>query len=129
MDSLDPTNVKMLQAFETIFQGQGDPLVAAQAWFFRVLREQRRPQEPTMFANTLLTKAMALSPDNILNLCHDMAMASHLNPKQVKQVTKQVLEVIKIRNNLALMLHETGVSDPRQFDMFENTGIQPTDFE
>ena len=128
MDTLDPINIKMFQAFETIFAGQGDPIVAAQTWFFRVLREQRKPQKPTVFATTLLTKAMALAPDNVLNLCHDMAMATHLTPKEVKQITKQVLEVIKIRNNLALMLHETGVSDPRQFELFDQHTLQPDDF-
>ena len=129
MDELHPVNIRMMRAFEEIFEGQGDPLKAATMWFYQQLRQQRRPQEPTAFANDLLAKALRLTPDEILHLCNDTALASRMEEVAIQRLKKQVMEVVKIRNQLAIMLDRSEVSDPRQITMFsDDNPLSPHDF-
>ena len=80
------------------------------------------------YANDLLKKALVAQPDVIMTICGDMATNTDLTLKEIKTITKQVLEVVRIRNNLALLLFRTDVGDPRQFELFAE-GLSPEDFE
>ena len=86
---------------------------------------------PTEAANDLLSKAMKMEPDQILGLMAEvlghLVQDGLLTPNDLRRLSKQVFEVIKIRNHLAIMLHGVPLIDPRQFEMFDD--LRPGDFE
>ena len=85
--------------------------------------------DPTAYANNLLGRAMTLDTNQILKLCVEIADGTSLEDKALARIQKQVLEVVKIRNNLALMLSHTDIADPRQIELFgEGRDIRPEDF-
>ena len=84
--------------------------------------------ETVTYANDLLRKALVAQPDAIMTICADMAQGTDLTLKEIKTITKQVLEVVRIRNHLALLLFRTDMTDPRQFELFDE-GLSPKDFE
>jgi hypothetical protein len=129
VEELNRVDMQFMATAERIFAGQGEPMIALQNWLFSKLRDLREPVDPTAFATDMLIKAMQADTNKILTLCNDMAIASRMEDKDIVRVKKQVMEVIRIRNNLAIMLDRSEVSDPRQFDLFrEQEALRPEDF-
>ena len=84
--------------------------------------------DPMAYANDLLHKALHASPDAIMGVVGAMTENTDLSQADMKKVIKQVFEVIKVRNTLALLLFQTHVLDPRQFPLFGDE-LTPKDFE
>lgn len=77
---------------------------------------------PTEYANDILKKALYAEPDQILQLINDVATPMVQSEKwshtDVKRLQKQVFEMVRIRNNLAIMIDRMDLANPRQFEMF-----------
>jgi hypothetical protein len=88
------------------------------------------PQSPTLYATDLLTKALLANPDTLLTLIRNVAAPlleeGSMSARDLKTLQKKVMEVVRLRNNLAIMLDGLNVADPRQFDLFDDA--RPNDF-
>ena len=90
---------------------------------------ERSMIDPMAYANNLLARALTLDTNQVLRLCVEIADGTSLEDKALARIQKQVLEVVKIRNNLALMLSHTDIADPRQIELFgEGCDIRSEDF-
>jgi len=79
---------------------------------------------PTEYANDILKKAVGAETDQVLQLINDVAtpmvQADQWDHRDVKRIQKQVFEVVRVRNSLAIMLDCMDVADPRQFQLFND---------
>ena len=89
---------------------------------------KRSAEQMVVYANDVLKKTLVAPPDSIMGMCADMVDGTALTDADMKKIIKQVFEVIRIRNNLALLLFQTNVGDPRQFELFDDD-VTPKDFE
>lgn len=83
----------------------------------------------TAISTDILVRALnADNNDKLLNFIAALFARKNMKLNDVKRIQKQIYEVLKIRNHLALMLHLIDMEDPRQMEMWDIDRITPDMF-